>query len=348
MSSAETLQADIFALDQAADYPGLQNYILNCGQPPTNLIGVVYHLMQNVRLRGGYLTAKLLHLQGVRNPIVSFALVVGGLKTGNHDDAEAGKRLLRQQYDKQDAEGQRATYKIVEELVMPLLTVALSFPDYTTQMLRLLEVMKPVVPVFRTIFDFTAPTPDYDLAVIAAESRARARMIDFQGPPADAPRKPRRVVVAIRELFFPHIANWRRFEQGPTTFIAMNNYGWDASFVGMQFNRNEISDARAIMEACIKDQADILVVDAVIYNFPDCAALLQDMRAQLPKLKVAGIYFDAWPISAARFKEHTGYLDVMWSASPDLPAWSQPEVLPKRFLAPLTRGGDYGGPLSRL
>src|SRR5262249_26432853 len=144
------------------------------------------------------------------------ALMVGGLEIGNGSDAEEGRKLLRAQFEPQDATSQEGTYKTIESMVMPLLSLALTFPDYTHQMLRLLDVMKQVVPSFRTIFDFTASAPEFDPASAALKGRARARLIDFKSPPAGQSRRARRVVVALRELFFPHIPNSRRFEQGPT------------------------------------------------------------------------------------------------------------------------------------
>lgn len=348
MTSVEKLHADVQALDAANDYQGLQNYILKCGYPVVDIIGVVFKLMENVRLRGGYLVAKLLHLQGMRNPVVSFALIVGGFETGNMDDSEEGKRLLREQFDKQSAENQIQTYKMIEDLVMPLLSLALTLPDHTKQMLRLLDVMKQVVPTFRTIFDFTAETPLCDAASMSALGRARARLIDFRGPPDGAPRSRRRVIVAFRELFFPHIPGSRLFEQGPTMVHAMNAYGWDTSFIGMKFNRKEEEDLRLIADSCLREQPDILVIDAVIFHFPRCVELVRRLRESLPKLKIVGVYFDAWPLSAERLKNAAQFQEVMWSPSPDHEAWGHPEFNGKLYFAPLTRGGDYGGPILPL
>jgi len=348
------VERTIVAFAVAQDYAGLQEYILKTEHPSETIISAIWALLNIPQTRGAYLVSKLLYLRGIISPVISFALFFGGIDMGNAEDAEAGRKYLRAQYEKYSSESKNVVYSALEPLILQQISLAFGEPDYTTKIMQLLDLMKQIVPEFRTRFDLdTAPVP-LDIQAMTAAGRARARLLAFAGPnlPPDLPlgsaRHPRRAIVALREFVFPHFNNSRRLEQGQTMVAALDNYGWNARFLGIQFNMREEEDARAIVAACFAEKPDLLVLDAVILNFPRPVALLSDLRRVLPNLKIVGVHFDAWSSRPNQLRESLEILDLIWTVTPDMPIWTEPMFKDRVVQFPLPRGGDFGGPVLPL
>ncbi len=342
------IEETVFAFDAATDFEGIQNYFLGSKEPPHVFAGAVWSLLDKQRVRSAYLISKLLHIKGAVNPIMALAIYLGATDVGNTEDAELGRHILRHLFNRQSPQDQELTRRALEPFILNELSAALAEPDLSPRMLRLLSILKEIVPEFRTLFDLTAPAPPFDVKALSEAGRARAKLVPVSLPPAGTPRRRRRAIVAIRELFFPQFKNSRVFESGPTIVAAMKAYGWNASFVGMKFDKQEENDCRVIVETCIREKAEVLVLDAVILHFPAYLHILADLRVQMPNLKIVGYYFDAWPIKTAQLKRDSILLDLVWTINPGLDAWNEPELVGKVFAAPFPRGGDYGGPILPL
>ena len=341
-------QRAIFAFVAKQDYPGLQDYILKSAEHQDTLISMVWALLEGRHTRGAYLVAKLLYLRGVLNPIISFAIYCGGKVIGNEADAEAGRNMLREQFDRQSPELQKQTYDALEPLILEQLSLAISEPDSTPAMLTLLEIVKQVAPDLRARFDFSAPTVPLDIPAVKAKGRSAVRLTPLEGPPEGVPRVNRRVIVAYRAFVFPHFVNSRVFEQGATMANALEGYGWETRVHGLEFNQHENEDAERLVAACLAEKPDILILDAVLLHFPKPLQLFGELRQKMPDLKIVGMYFDAWSCKPKQLRRAGAYFDLSWTVTPDLEHWQIPELAGKVFQAPLPRGGDFGGPILPL
>ncbi len=342
------VQRAIFGYVTRNDYAGLQDYIIKGKEHPDTLLSMIWALLDVPHVRGAYLMAKLLHMNGMVNPILSFALYCGGKALGNAEDADTGKRLLRDQFDSQPAEMQKRTYDALEPLILQQLSLVLSAPDLTRPMLSLLDIVKQVAPDLRARFDFDAVAPPLDIEALKAAGRAATRLTPLVGPKQGVARAPRKAMVAFREFVFPHFTNSRLLEQGPTMVNALVAYGWTARFHGLEFNKHEIDDAERVVAACLADPPDVLVLDAVLLHFPRPIALIAELRTKLPNMKIVGLYFDAWSCTPKQLRNAGAHFDLMWTVSPDFVHWQMPEIAAKIFQSPLPRGGDFGGPILPL
>ena len=288
-----------------------------------------------------------MYLRGIIGPIISLAIYCGAVDVGNQEDAELGKEQLRRLFEGTTPEKQDLIQQTLEPFFMNELSIAMTEPDITPRMMRILNVCREVSPIFRSMFDLSTVLPALDIEEQRATGRSKARLIPLASPPAGKHVR-RKAVVAVRDLFFPQFNNSRRFEMGPAIVNAMRAYNWDADFLGMDFNGREENDCRRIVEACVGRGINVIVLDAVILHFPECIQMIAEMRRAAPDLKIIGIYFDAWPVKAKQLKESSLLLDLIWTLSPDLEAWQQPEFNGKLFFAPFPRGGDFGGPILPL
>lgn len=339
---------EMVRLANVQNYQGLQDYVLTSPERNEVVLGAVWDLLNEGHTRGAYLISKLLHLRGVMSPMVSFAMFFGGLEMGYPDDAEEGKRRLRYQFEQQTPDIQTTTYKVIEPLIMAQISKSFMQKDFTDHMLRIMDVIKQLSPDFRTRFDLDAPAVRLDLPALRATGHAKARLLEMPGPPAGSPRTTRKAIVAFRELVFPHFNNSRLLEQGPTMVQALNTYGWNARFLGMQFFKKELEDARAIYNACMAEQPDVLIVDAVIFQFAKPYEVMAELRAKMPNMKIVGLYFDAWSVTEKQLRGTALHLDLIWTVSPDWEFWQIPDLASKVMHLPLPRGGDYGGPILPL
>ncbi len=342
------VQRAIFAYVARNDYAGLQDYVIASNEHPDTLVSMVWALLDAPHVRGAYLMAKLLNLNGMVNPVVSFALYCGGKALGNSEDVELGKRLLREQFDRQPPEMQKRTYDALEPLILQQISLALGEPELTQPMLSLLDIVKQVAPDLRARFDFEAVPVPLDVEDLKVKGRAATRLTPLIGPKEGAPRAPRKAIVAFREFVFPHFHNSRLLEQGPTMVNCLNGYGWNARFHGLEFNKHEIQDAERVAAACLAERPDVLILDAVLLHFPRPIELIVEMRKKMPDLKIVGLYFDAWSCSPKQLRIAGAHFDVIWTVTPDLEHWKMPEIAHKVFQAPLPRGGDFGGPILPL
>lgn len=208
------VQRAIVQLGTAKDYAGLQDYVLKSPEPAVVIIGAIWTLLNDGIVRPAYLVAKILHLRGIVSPIVSFALYFGGLAMNDSDDVAAGKRLLREQYDKQSPETQHTAYYALEPLILQQISLAfVDGTEFTPAILHLLEFLKQIVPDFRTRFDLEAPTVPFYIDKVRARGRANARLVPAFGLPEGATPQRRLALVAFREKIFPHFVNSRLLEQ---------------------------------------------------------------------------------------------------------------------------------------
>ncbi len=92
----------------------------------------------------------------------------------------------------------------------------------------------------------------------------------------------------------------------------------------------------------------MLIVDAVIFNFPKPSEILAGLRQTMPELKIVGLYFDAWSVKVRQLVAAAQHLDLIWTVSLDFEPWKLPELKEKVIHLPLPRGGDFAGPVLPL
>ena len=341
----------IARLDAVEDFQGLHDYLQRNADKIEQLAGVVYQLLLRYRLRGAYLIAQMLKHR-LNNPVLSLALCLGGMVTGNGEDEAEGHRHLRKQIDSLSEADRLRLYLSLEPMIKILTSNAYSSSGGHLATLKVLEVLKDLAPVFRHMFDFDCPIPKLDSVSLKAAGRRRARLVDMTPVPPGEPRKARRAVVGMRELFFPQNPNSRQFEIGPIMTAALNAYGWSTTMVPLKCGNALDDDFRRITETCVAEMADVLFLDEQLIEAPVARAARKAMipllRRVLPNLKIVAVHLDPWSLEPPLLASAAVDVDAVWTFAPELPAWSQPEFKGRLFVAPLPHAGDYGGPILPL
>lgn len=341
----------IVRLDAGANYQAMHDYILAQPEKADELVPVAFQLLLSYRLRGAYMIAQMMQPR-VANPILSFALAVGGLTLGNPQHEIDGRRALRAQIDMLPAAAQQQLYLGLEPMIRTLANNAANTQDGHAVMLRVLDLIRDLVPTFRDMFDVAATPPALNIDSLRAEGRRTFRPVALSDPPPEARKIKRRAIVAMRALFFPQNPNSRLFEIGPIMVASMNNYGWNASLVGMKCLDHLAEDFRITLETCLHERADVLMLDEQLIEAPVARAARKQMigrlRQELPNIKIVALHLDPWSLDTPLLVEAMPDVDAVWTFAPDLPAWHQPSVKDRVFMAPLPHAGDYGGPILPL
>jgi hypothetical protein len=178
------------------------------------------------------------------------------------------------------------------------------------------------------------------------------RLVSLAAPAADAPRRTRNVVLAMRPRWMPHPG--AREHELPARFVAaMENYGW-------RVRRNDIrsfehgdtvaADYRGIADLCRETSAELVLLDEFQPRRGGNTApgeIVSALRRDRPELRVVGIYCDPWqPTQWDDIAAAADLLDGFWSCIVT-PLWSRPALRAKALLCPFPHGGTYRleGPL---
>lgn len=339
----------ILRFDEAGDYQAILDYLAQAERDTDELVYIVYQLIARSRIQSAYLLARAVAGAGVMNPLVTLMLAVGSLLIG--DVAEEGRQtaVLGSLVDRLTADQQTMFYR---EIVRPVLLYAVERAiacDDESMLVRCLEIMKSATPLLRPTFDFSAKVPAIDHEVLVRQGRQRARLITYADPPAGI-RVERRVVIAVRRLFFPNKVDSRLCDIGPRLLKSMRDYGWRATFYGMEC-ADLSKDYRSIADLCEREQADVLLLDDHMIEAPAShlprAAMIAELRQKLPSLKLVALHFDAWALDPAVLI-NTASVDLLWTIWPSLPVWQHSVFSNKLFEAPLPHGGYQSRPVAPL
>jgi len=318
--------------------------------PPSvyEVVPIIQHLLQEGRFRVSYIIAMMLENAMIHSPAASISLCAGGMLYNNPVEEAAGLAALRAQIDILTPQQHDSIYTSTLASVLPrLLETALQGTQRDEITLRVLEMLKAGSPRFRTIFDFTAAAPRLDMDGIRRVGRERSRLLAYPCPPPGAARPARRAVVAVRGLIFPDRSWSRPLDIGPRLTASLNAYGWQAAFLATRWG-DPNSDYRAIIDACQRQNAEVLILDDhVVANqafLPARAAMIVNLRQAMPSLKIVSLHLDTWLIDPEVMKQTCAMVDAIWALSPSFSLWEDPTLANKVFHLQVPHAGEYGPP----
>jgi hypothetical protein len=342
----------LLLLDGENDLDGMIRYAQDGSHAPNDMVHAVYQLLVSGGFRPAFIIAMLLANAGHQNPVAAMALAVGGMVFGNAEEESRGLTSLQAHLDFLNAEQSASFYtSVMEPVIKRLLESALRTSD-NDLVLRILKILKAGAPRFRTILDLDAAAPALTLEELRRRGRERSRLITYPSPPATAPRQARRAMVAVRELFFPNHPRSRPMDLGPRLVAAMENYGWQTGFFGIQC-ANLMDDYKNLAEACIAQETELLILDDNLieaeYALPARAEMIAHLRRELPSLKVVSILFDTWILTPAAMTDALASVDCVWEAtSPSLPLWQEPAFAGKLLHMQIPHAGAGSPPVLPL
>jgi hypothetical protein len=336
-------------LDAAGKHREITTYIAaikNLPEVPHSL----YLMMRQSRYFEAYTLAKLLIANSIYNPVLSLAQAIGGVLFGNLADVQYGLATLTTLVDRATPEQQRL---LGHEIVHPIIAQLMfsSAAQDPAVALTVLEIYKGGMVEMRNIFDWTRDDRRPDLAEWLRQGRERAKLISFASPPPDAPRRPQKVLVAMRERFFPRKPESRLFDFGPLITSAMAEYGWQTRFFPMSFV-DFVSDYTQIISLCEQEHFDALFIDDYVILESSYhglrAGMLRRVRELRPEIKIVAIHLDPWVIDAASMINTSGMIDGLWAPHPTMPMWQHPALADKMLFMPFPLAGHCAPPKTPL
>ena len=339
----------LIAYERGGDINGLLRYVQNADQTPDQLIYASYRLLLDGFVHLAYILAMVVMNAGYHNPTSSLALAIGGLFYENPQEELRGLKSLLALSKTAPPDQKKVFFNNVVSPVMSLLLKELLENWDHDQVSRLGEILRAAVPEFRDIFDWHIQPPVLTLEEIRKKGGGAVPLIQHSGPSSDVPRKPRRVVVAVREKFFPHRSWARLFDGGPRLQAAMNTYGWETAFFGMKFD-DLSEDYLGIIDLCKRHRAELLILDDDLClshenTLMGRSIVIDRLRQEMPGMKIMSFLFDTWSIDPAVLKSAISALDGIWDVtSPSLPLWNDPELAGRVLHAPLPHVGNYFPP----
>lgn len=351
-SAMNTIAEGLLLLDAENDIEGMVRRVQDEGKDLTELTLAAFQLLVANHLRPAYLIAMLLANAGYRHPVTALALAVGGLSFGSAEEETRGLAILREQMEGMEARPQATFYTAVVEPVMRrILAAPLRSWDYD-RMLRILEILRAGVPSLRALFDLDTTPPLLSLEGLRRRGRERSRILTYATPPASEPRRARRAVVAVRDLFFPNDPKSRPMDLGPRLVEAMDAYGWRTRYYGIAC-RNLITEYRDVAELCEAHEAEVLILDDNLieaeYARPARVDMIARLRRMRPELKIVSILFDTWSLEPQLITGALSGVDCVWEmTSPSLPLWREPPFAGKTLHMQVPHAGNQSAPDKRL
>ncbi|MBF0461149.1 MAG: DUF563 domain-containing protein [Magnetococcales bacterium] len=373
----------LLRLDANGDHAGFLAFVQSKLYDPKDVFTAIHILLPKFRVRSAYILALLLANKGYRSPIICFALSVGGLLYQVPQEMARGLAGLQTASNWTDTDPAEFYLRFVAPVLTRILATA-SRTDNTLQIKHVFEILKAAAPQFQAILpdmiDWHAAIPPVSLEAMCQRGREQANLLTYPLPPAGAPRSPRRVVVAVRELV-PVTQTWPRFVMPeyrftrfdriwprpatvePRLVAAMRAYGWQAELCPVKgFNLSD--DYHAVIQACQQRGAELLILDDSFVletntgNRPIAPSgdyvleemlyqsrveMLASLRLQMPSLKVAAILFDAGSVDPLLLEKAAAVLDVILDpTSPALPVWDRSAVADKVLHMPIPQASGVG------
>ncbi len=168
------------------------------------------------------------------------------------------------------------------------------------------------------------------------------RLLSFAVPPADAPRRQRKAVLAMRRQWSAR-QNAREHDIPARLAAAMEHYGWQPRRHHLNFfDRDAVTeDYRAIAELCRETEADVAILDdfqPVRRGNTAPGEILRALKRDRPELRLIGLYPDPW--NAAEWdviEAGAEILDGVWTPVVT-PLWSRPAFQGKTLFCPWPHG----------
>jgi|GEM_PF-3576837 len=342
----------VIRLDGEGDVSILIEYIRQHPLNTDDLPHVIYQLLRAERVRVAYIIAKFLENALILHPGASIARCAGDILYGNLGDEERGLASLRAQTDLLSADIQHTLYATAVMPILPqLVMTAGASPNRDEMFLKVLALLKAATAEFRVVFDQDTVPAVFDLEERRRVGRERSRLLSLESPQTQAARTPRRVVVAGRDRWLSNEDTSRVHDIAPRIAAAMSRYGWPAILLPIA-GEDPGAEYRIIGDRCLQHGAEVLIIDSDLTGQPQFlqaqTALIADLRASMPGLKVVALHLDAWAISPPLLREIASKVDAIWALAPSLSLWDEPELAGKVIHLQVPHAGEYGPPVQPL
>lgn len=302
-------------------------FIQNRSHTPDEIILLLAQLITKRRIRPAFICAMILDNTGYQSPLIAFTLCFGGLVYRNLKKGQTTLVHLRSGVRALSEEQQKIFYLTI---FSPVMMAYLNNVDLAEreEFLQTFELLKAGVPLFESLFDWEANVPTPTLEALRQRGRAKARLTIPPLPPADRPRQPRRVLIAMREAGLPYQPWFDLSNVGPRIEAGMKSYGWHADFFGMKLV-DIWSEFETIKERCLQEEIELLILDydiiAIMAQEPACAQMIEKLKQEKPSIQIMAFVMDTWWHLADAVKESAANFDFFWTSdSPDLPLWRDP------------------------
>ncbi|MBF0296087.1 MAG: DUF563 domain-containing protein [Magnetococcales bacterium] len=337
----------VYLLDAGEDVQELVAYVQRTPVDHDELHATLVSLLTAGRIRPAYILAMLLANRAILNPAICAGLCAGGLLFGNRFEWERGAGWLAAHMAGQ-TDGQRLD--LFNRILVPVMAQLQRTPVGDA---RILELAAAVFPWLASRFD------PHALPTVPPRSH---EPLPLSPPCPPQRRQPRRVLVPTRARVLPK-SLWPAYpwdssrpdmrphlnaERRLTT--AMRQRGWEVRDLALNaYDRTE--DCRAILQACLSDPADLLIVDEsfaiskersheACRIFQETVALLRRMH---PSLKVVMTLLDPEFLPDGILQQTAPLIDAFWGLTdPDRALTGK--VLP----LPLPRGAAPVAPAAPL
>jgi hypothetical protein len=343
--------AELVELDAAGDHDKLALFIRQNDPDTSRSSFAICQLLVTLRLQIAYNISKILQFSGVRHPAIALSLSIGGLLSRNSTDEMTGYCSLHEQMSALPAEQVQAFFIFVIKPVFGIMAEQLYKAGDQRIIAGFMEICMAAVPQLRPRFALPFQQNLPDIADIRRRGRERSRLVSLTQPPLGTPRVNRRAVVAMREFFFPRDPNTRPCEMGPRICAAMRHYGWNTAFYGMSYSDFD-KDFAGIVELCLRENAELLVLDDQLVEDVSLhdrrAAMISDLREQLPSLKVIAFEPDPWDVNPDYLRQAAVQVDAVWTSLCALPVWTDPAFANKILQLPLPHAGNFSPALAPL
>lgn len=243
---------------------------------------------------------------------------------------------------------ERASARALLDPFLPLDAVGAFARRDAAKLDALMQVWAAVEPGMMARLALPQPGREPDPTRLAEAARALP-LYDFASPPAGAPPRRRKAVVAIRGRWIPHHLASRRHELPPRIGSAIAAYGWEpiaydiSSFVEPD---KVAADYRAIAALVREHGADLVILDdfqPVIAGSPAPGETVGALQREQPGLRVVALYLDNWNTALwPSIEAGAALVDVVW-APIAAALWQRPAFRGKLLHAPLPHGGDHAG-----
>lgn len=310
----------VFQLDAQNDIVGLQKFILGKPYSVEHVWVALQKLLAIGRVRSSYLLALMLDKGGNSHFFISLALAAGGFDAGNAADEARGMQMLTAQADAMTFAQRETVFSkenyLAQNFVSPLMVNMLNsvLPKGDASLvMRVLDILKAAVPLFRDKFDWNAPIPTYDWQAARRQGREDARILINPVPPADAPRVPRRAVVA-----------WPKGHRGwgNRNATTLSRYGWQAEQYDPLLELDKADDyCRGLVELCRQKKVELVLIEFfgagtqwLLDRIDIYKGLIAQLRQDNPDIKVGGVMVD---VHGGReqliLEKMADHIDVLWS-----------------------------------
>ena len=144
----------VLRLEESGDFSGFLAFVNGKQHDTHEMLSATTQLFTQKRLRSAFVLAMLLMNRGVQNPIAAAVLSVGGVLFNQPAEEVRGRKALQAQVDGLPLTQQEALFRhAVAPVLSSFLVTALENGD-DDRVQRILEILKAVVPRFRTITDW--------------------------------------------------------------------------------------------------------------------------------------------------------------------------------------------------